>query len=454
MIIIPLLLGTFLRVYKIWGNYFFTGELGKELLYAWQYSAQGSLPLVGMPTSHEWLNYGPIYYWILIPLTKIFGWSPYILFWLALAVSVTGILLTYLVFKKIVDKKFALILTSFISVSPLWVWATRLSKLHTFFFILMPLVIYFLYKIWNGKNKYMFWLGVSFGAIFSFHYSQLPLFIVFVLAFWIKRKNLKIKNYLMFIAGLILPNITVLIYDAGHSFSMIKNLVLWIPYRLAGFTGIYPKNNLTGASGVGTLTSFNEFFGRNLFYNSHLWILGSAIFIILFVMFFVQNRRRFSKDFLTFYIIFSTIVQCFALLIHTSPPLHYFFPIFLNFGLLFSYFVSMFWVRKSSRILSVSIFVLLFIVGTVDIENEHKNDIGYIPLGEQEKIAQNIVDDAAGRPFNIVRIGPFDYFAENYSQNYKYLILIKGGRIDQQSNLVYTITETGENVDVIKNVKN
>jgi len=454
MILIALLAGTFLRLYNIWNNYFFTGELGRELLYVWQLIQTGKFPLVGLGTSHEWLNYGPIYYWILIPLVKIFGWSPFILFWLALAVSMIGILITYFVFKNIVDKKFALILSFFVSVSPIWVWATRLSKLHTFFFILTPLLIYFLYKVWNGKNKYIFWLGFSLGALFSFHYSQLPLFAVIFLAFWLKRKNLKIKNYLMFLAGLVIPNITVLIYDAKNGFSMIKNLILWIPYRFAGFTGIYPKNNLNEVSGIGTITSFNEFFGRNLFDNSHLWILGSAIFIILFIIFFVQNRKRFSKDFLTFYIISSTIVQCFALLIHTSPPLHYFFPIFLNFGLLFAYFTCQYWNKKSTRILTVAIFVLMFAAGIVGMKNEHANDPDYVPLVNQENVVEDIVKDANAQPFSLERVGPFDYFPEYYDQNYRFLILSGGGKIDPTSKLKFIILEAGQNVYAIKNVEN
>lgn len=454
MITFPLLFGIFLRIYKIWSNYFFTGELGKELLYAKHFMDLGTLPLVGMPTSHEWLNYGPIYYWILIPIMKIFCGSPYILFWLALVVSIAGILITYFVFKKIVDKKFAIILAAFISVSPLWVWATRLSKLHTFFFILIPLVIFCMYKVWNGKNRYMIWLGLTFGAIFSFHFSQLPIFIVIFLMFYIKRKNIHVKDYFIFLAGLIIPNITILIYDAAKGFTMIKDLILWIPYRFAGFIGIYPKNNIVSSSGIGTLSAFNEFFGRNLFDNKQIWILGSAIFIGLFAMFMVKNRKKFSTDFLTFYVITSTITQCFALLIHTSPPLHYFFPIFLNFGILFAYFASLNWQRKTSRILSISIFVLLFIAGVVGMNKEHANDIDYIPLTNQEKVAQKIVDMASGRAFNIVRVGPFDYFPENYSQNYRYLILLKGGKVDPQSNLIYTITENGQDISVKENAKN
>ena len=444
MIIIPLILGTFLRVYKILSNYYFTGELGKELIYVWQIILSAKFPLIGMGTSHEWLSYGPIYYWILMPIIKIFGWSPYILFWVSLVVSMGGVLITYFVFKKIIDKRFAIILSSFISLSPIWIWAARLSKLHTFFFIFTPLIIYCLYKIWNGKNKYIFWLGISFGALFSFHFSQIPILLVVILMFWMKRKNLKFKNYLMFIAGLIIPNITVITHDALNGFSMIKNLLLWIPYRFAGFAGIYPKNNLNLESGTTTLSAFNEFFGRNIFWDSRLWILGSILFITLFITILVQNRKKYSKDFFIFYIVTSTIVQCFALLIHTRPPLHYFFPIFLNFGLMFSYFASELWFKKSTKFMTVAIFILMFLVSVIEINKEHVNDTDYIPLTVQDGVATTIVDDAAGRAFSLERVGPYDYFPENYSQNYQFLIRSKGGSVDQSASLKYIILEMGE----------
>jgi len=441
---------TILRVYKIGTNYYFSGELGKELLYVRQLISQKQFPLVGLPTSHVWLNYGPVYYWILIPLIKIFGSFPYILFWLALSVSIIGILITYFVFAKIVDKKYSLILSFFVSVSPLWIWMTRLSKLHTFFFILIPACIYFLYKIWLKEKRFMLWLGVAFGLLFSFHYSQIPQILIILGVFWLRRKNLKFRDYLKFVIGLIIPNITILIYDVGQKFSMVRNLILWIPYRFAGFIGLYPKNNLDIASGTGTLAGFNEFFGRNLFWDSRFWIMGSAIFLILFVGFVIQNHEKFTKDFFTFYLILSTLVQCVALLIHTSPPVHYFLPIFLNFGLLFSYYTHQNWDRKSTKILTVIIFVLLFASTIFEFRNEHAADSDYIPLKTQEAVANYIVKDAKGAPFNLDRIGPYDYFPEYYDQAYQFLILENGGKIDSSVKLRYTIYDTS-GVFVFKN---
>ena len=88
-----ILIGVFLRQYNISNDYYFSGELGKELLYTASLIEKGVFPTIGMTTSHEWLSYGPIYYWILIPLVKIFSFNPFILFWLSFAVSIVGLLL-------------------------------------------------------------------------------------------------------------------------------------------------------------------------------------------------------------------------------------------------------------------------------------------------------------------------------------------------------------------------
>ena len=85
----------------------------------------------------------------------------------------------------------------------------------------------------------------------------------------------------------------------------------------------------------------------------------------------------------------------------------------------------------------------MFTVSIFEIGKEHVNDTDYIPLNVLEGVTTTIVDDAAGRPFSLERIGPFDYFPENYSQNYRFLILSKGGKIDQSAGLKYTVIEMG-----------
>jgi hypothetical protein len=88
----------------------------------------------------------------------------------------------------------------------------------------------------------------------------------------------------------------------------------------------------------------------------------------------------------------------------------------------------------------------MFVAGILGLNNEHTNDIDYIPLKTQEDVVDAIVKDANGKPFSLIRVGPFDYFPENYDQNYQYLLLILNKKLDKSATLRYTIYEDTSNL--------
>lgn len=439
--------GIFLRVFKIGSNYYFTGELGKELLYLRSLSLAHKIPLVGLATSHEWLNYGPIYYWIMLPIFHLFRGDPFILFWTALVVSILGLILGYFVMVKIAGTRLAIFYALILSFSPLIIWLTRESKLHVFFLILTPLFMYLLFLVWNGGKKWIFWAGLTFGIMFSFHYSQIPLIGVVILLFYLKKRIYKYIHWLVFAAGLVLGNVTLLINDATHGFVMSRDLIFWIPYRILGFTGLYPKNNLSKVSVVGTLQSFNEFIGKNIFWDQRLWTLGTIIFVVIFIHFVVTKRKSIGKDFLTFYIISSISFVFLANFIHTEPPIHYFLPVFMIVPILFAIYLekSRFWFFVITPLILVNMISFSHDPEFYGKIRPIDPKLDMIPYSEQLSLVSFIVHDADGKNLSIKRIGPYDYFPEQYSQNYKYLILYEGGNLIENSPNVYTVKE-----DVVK----
>lgn len=421
--------GIFLRVYQIGTNYSFSGELGKELLYMRQFVLSHSWPLVGMTTSHEWLSYGPIYYWIMIPIYKIFSGDPFILFWIALTVSVFGLILNYLVFKKIADEKIAMLSTLIAAFSPLLIWQTRLSKLHVFFWIIMPVLTYLIYLLWNGKKKWIVPAGITFGILFSFHFSQIPILGVVILLFWIKKNIYKVSDWLLFGLGVLIPNVTLLWQD--------RNLALWLPYRIL---------NVANKNPLGTLQSLKEYFGTNIFFDQRLWTVGLIIFLVIFVHYIIQNKHKLTKDFLPFYLVSSISLMLIANILHGAAPFHYFLPIFTLLPVLYAIYLgkTKFWPL---------IIVPIVFINLISFMNEplfYKSFTGIIKNSDivsystLNAASSFIITDAKGQPFSIKRIGPYDYFPENYSQNYKYLILWKGGNLVNDSKNVYTVVENSK----------
>lgn len=416
MIFLILILGLFLRIFDIGSTYYFTGELGKELLYLRQFSLAGKLPVVGMATSHEWLSYGPFYYWIMMPVFKIFSGNPFILFWAATVVFAVGLVLGYFVVKKIAGKNIALYASLIQAISPLMVYQSRLSKLHAFFLILIPVFMYLLYRIWNGEKKWVFWAGLTFGFMFSFHFSQIPLLGVVILLFWIKRDRYKTVNWLKFGAGVLLPNLTLIWQD--------RNLALWLPYRVL---------NIAEKNPAGTFASLNEYFGSTLLWDNRFWILGFAIFAVLFFHYSWINRMKLTKEFLPFYVISSISLMLIANILHGAPPIHYFLPVFTTVPILYSIYLSK--TRWGLVLLAV-----IFLVNYKSYLMPRKYE-DYVPYERQLAIADFIISDAKGSDFSIKRVGPFDYFPEEYSQNYKYMVLWKGGNLTENSGNVYTIND-------------
>ncbi|HKB88216.1 MAG TPA: glycosyltransferase family 39 protein [Patescibacteria group bacterium] len=406
--------GVFLRAYNIGTNYYFTGELGKELLYIRQFAITNTLPLIGMATSHAWLSYGPVYYWIMIPIFNLWNGSPFILFWAALVAAVIGMILNYIFVKKMISQKVAIYSTLIQSISPLLIWQTQLSKLHVFFFILSPVLMYLCYLLWNGNKKYIFWAGFIYGLMFSFHFSQIPLLVVVVFLFWIKRYVL--KDYLNLVIGVLVPNITYIWND--------YKIFAWLPYRTL---------NVADKNPGGTWQGLVEYAGRNFFWSQHFWLVGLIIFVCVFVNYIIQNKSKFKKDFLVFYLTSSISLILIANFLHGAPPIHYFLPIFTTLPILFGVYLEKY---KYSYVF----IVVIFLLNLYGYFNPQFGD-DYIPFKKQVKTARSMVDDAKGSSFAIKRIGPYDYFPENYSQNYKYLVLLMGGKLTDNATVTYTIND-------------
>lgn len=435
-LLLIIIAGILLRAYKIGTNYYFTGELGKEMLYLRELILSHTFPLIGLATSHEWLSYGPIYYWIMIPVFNLFNGNPFILFWVALVVSILGLIVNYMVFREIAGERVALFSTMIQAISPLLIWQTRLSKLHVFFFLIIPVFTYLLYLLWNGKRKWIIPAGLVFGILFSFHFSQIPLFGIVILLFWVKKNIYKISDWICFGIGVLIPNITLIWHD--------KNIAIWLPYRIL---------NVANKNPLGTWQLLNEYFGKNIFWNPNLWIIGTIVFVILFVHYIFQNRQKFTKEFLPFYLISSISLMLVANILHGAPPVHYFLPIFTTLPILFAIYLE----RYKFWPLIVVPVVFINIISFMNDPIFYKDFTGLVKNSDmvsystQNVISSFIVSSEKGKNLSIKRIGAYDYFPENYSQNYKYLVLWKGGKLVDSSANEYVITENSEKGEI--NVK-
>lgn len=426
IILFPILAAAYLlRVFNIGANFFVSGEIGSQLLYLRHYALTGKLPLVGLATSHEWLRFGPFYNWIALPFFELSAGDPSVVFWISMAASLIGLVITFFVVKKIINCKLALIVLLFEVFSPVLIWQTKASRFYFFIYPLMVAFMYFLYQLWKGEKKWVFWAGVLFGFSFSFHFSQLPMIGVVALLFWVKRKIYEPVDWGKFFVGLIIPNVTLLWTD--------RNLALWLPYRIL---------NIATKDPGGTFNGLVEYFGRTLFGNHALWGLGLIIFVVAFVHYTWRNWRSVFKDFLPFYLISTISLVLIANVLHGGTPVHYFLPLFAVTPILFAIYIEKF---KYAYFL-----IFLFSLLNLNFYVVPERSEDYVPYRKQIEAANFIVANSQGKPFSLTRVGPYDYFSENYSQGYQYLVLWKGGDLLEGSSNTYTIVEQNNDVYVQK----
>jgi hypothetical protein len=247
---------------------------------------------------------------------------------------------------------------------------------------------------------------------------------------------LKPQKIKYFFIGLFIPLLPIIIYDATQGFLMSANFLKWIPYRIAGFVGIIPKNNFDGTVFVKNISALSQFVGNQLAAQGAL-IYG--ITLIAFIIYLIYSKKSFLEKLL---VIFFAIGYL-GIFVHGNPPPHYFLPLFPIMAILLSRVLI--WVVGTN--FSIIFLGLLFIVNINYFFSDKWFNVpdsiigNVVPYKMQEGITSQIIKDAKGKEFTIKRIGEYDYFNENYSQNYRYLFWLKGNEPVIKSNLNYTIIE-------------
>ena len=450
LIALVLIIGFFLRSYNLENSFSFSGEFGDNLLDIKNAISFKSIPLSGPPVSHPWLKFGPLYYWLMIPLIKILSFNVYVGAWFGVIAGTFLILVNYFVVKEIINEKVAVISSLLISVSPLLISFSRDARFFFFTTLVFYLFFYYLWKFYT-KNRGAFLLGFSYSLFFNFHYSPILLFPVFIYFIFLKRKNLKIKEYINLFIGLFVPFIPLLIYDFKNKFEMFIKLLMWVPYRFAGFIGIYPKNNISSDTLNQSLMATVEFIGKSFTYKTVFWpyILGIFLVIYIFVISKYLKLKKYSYG--ESFIYLSLFIAILAIVIHGDVPVHYYLPVFsIPIIIISNFLVKVF--HKDNILMKRIVLGLFTLICYFNFsyflkyyksfnENSFSIEPSFVSVKLQEKIAHYIVNDSKNENYSLIRVGPNDQFEEYYSQNYKYLLWLYGNEPIENSSLSYTIYE-------------
>lgn len=413
----------FLRAYKLSDNFSFGDENALSLLVVKDAIVNKTIPLVGPATSHAWLNFPPLFHWILIPVTLMFRFEPIVLSYVGIFFGLLSVVLNYVVISKVVNKKVALISSYLMAISPYYIQFSRSGR---FMFSLIPLVylvIYYLYKLTKGKEiTNVFWIGIFLGLMLSFHFTPLVLIPV-VFYFLYTSKMLSLRSVKHFTIGLVIPLLPLAVYDYKNGFKMITNFIIWIPYRFAAFFGIYQKEEIKPGEITGTIKSIIGFLSTTLVQGNYLIQIVLAIIVVTF---FILNVKK--NNFAWKYIKYSILFAFIAFVVHTNPPSHYFIPIVMIPILVLSIYIYEAGNKKFGRIISFLIITVVSVVNFnylfFDQYYVEKEDLLYYK--DTRIVSEFIVRNAETKSFAISRVGVSDQFEKNAANHYQYILWTLG----------------------------
>lgn len=398
MYILFIVLGAWLRLHNFSQTFYFGAELGQNYLAIKDAILTHQLPLLGPPTSHPWLSFGPLFYWLAIPVLLITHFDPLSATATIVSLSLVALFANYYFSQHYFGKKVALMSTLLAAISPYWVNFSRGGR----FFSLVTVFFYPFAHFLIQKKTFL--AALFLGIMLNFHYS--PLVLLPALIF-----TTPVKKWFKIVLGLAVPHIPFLLYNLLHGFGMLTKFLVWLPYRASGMSTAPPTQ---------TSLSIPAFL-------SQVFPAFPLFLILLIILFSLKLVNRPAVKYLWFVFILGLV----GLLLHRHPPDHYYLPLLPLPLLLFSLGLS-----QLPRLVAPTVLALFLLALPVWVAYPT------IPYQQQLAVSSSIISSAAGRPYTLTRIGGFDYYPGQAAENYLYLLWLLGNQPVPHAVLHFTIHET------------
>ncbi|VVA43720.1 conserved membrane hypothetical protein [Candidatus Roizmanbacteria bacterium] len=424
ILITVLLVGIFLRFYKLTGFVTFLGDQGRDAIIIKRILTLEHFPAIGAPTSIGQVYLGPFYYYFIAPWLLFFNYQPIGLAFGVAIFSSLYLLINYFVVKELFDKKVALISTIFLSFSSVLIDFSRFSWNPNLLPLFTLLTVYFVIKSLQTNKWYFFAL---LGAFLSFsiqlHYLALflipPIGIIFLnkLIDRFKQSNnetmKQLKNYLFSVISFILFSSPLIIFDLRHQF--LNSKLFLALFQSSGTSFLTKINSL-----------FDSFYYLNL-YSFNIDLNKLFVYLLLFFLFIILfTLIKKASNLKIFLFIFLLTILGMSLYSGPKHP-HYFGLLYPLYYVIISYFIAF---SKSSwekylTILFLAGFIFLNFQNYPYFRNPSNNQIT-----SAKNISQKIYDNVKDKKFTVTAL------PEKYSDStYRYFLEIWGKRSLEKDSL-------------------
>ncbi len=428
ILIVVILVGIFLRFYRLEGFVTFLGDQGRDVIIAKRILTLEHLPAIGAPTSIGQVYLGPFYYYFITPWLLLFNYQPVGLAFGVAFFSSIYLLINYLIVKELFNKRISLISTLFLSFSSVLIDFSRYSWNPNLLPLFTLLTVYFAIKSLETNKWYFFaLLGTFISFSIQLHYLALflipPIAVLFAndLIKKIKQSgNITMKqfsNYLLMIFSFIFFSSPLIVFDLRHNFLNSKNFI-----------------NLFRSSGSSFLTKVNSFFDSFYYLNLYsfnidlnkifVYLLMLFLFMILFTLIIKKSHLK------TLLFIFLLAILGMSLYSGPKHP-HYLVILYPLYYIIIGYFLDF----PKGTILE-KFLTIFFIIGFIFLNFQKYPYFNRQPNNQisfAKSIAKKIFDNVGDKKYTVTAL------PEKYSDSsYRYFLEIWGKRAEEKDSIEKT----------------
>ncbi len=227
LLISIILVGAFLRLYKIDQYMTFLGDEGRDVIIVRRLWVEHHPPLIGPGTSIGNMYLGPLYYYMMAIPLLIANYSPVGPAVMVALLGIATIFLVWWVAREWFGPIAAFFAAFFYAISPTVIIYSRSSWNPNImpFFALSS--IYLMWRVWSKKElRSLILAGISFAFVVQSHYLGIALIpvmgILWLLTFWQARRDTKTKrklivNTLLGVIAFAILMSPLLIFDIRHN---------------------------------------------------------------------------------------------------------------------------------------------------------------------------------------------------------------------------------------------
>lgn len=439
LLLIALLLGTYFRFKNIGYDLIFNYDTARDILVVRDIVVNHKITLLGPTTAIEGLFVGPLFYYLLVIPFILSGGDPVSGAVMTAIFGIITIFLGYYFVKEIFkSRRLGILSAYFIAFSPLLISYSRFPLNPNQFPMTILLFYLFLYKVGQGKTRYLpvvsFLLGISFNFEISTAIFLLPTIVLYIV--WNKIK-VTLKNYIISLSVLIATLLPQLFFELRHNFLMTNSLIRYLTTK--------------ESFGVMSITFFKE---RLLYFFDNIkttLIVREELFrgqniiielvIILSLILIIYKSFKLNKEIKAYRLLFAWIfVSILGLLFYKNSIWGwYMIPLFPAFAIM-----PVILFKHINKYISLLIFGLIIIANSqMWLNPTPQNDkTRWVLLRDQEKAVDYVYTDSKGQPFNAyvyVQYGidyPYQYLWVWYGQK-------KYGRVPSkpEEKIFYLIAE-------------